>query len=371
MALPTVTKTYQFDLNNVVPGVGGAGTDGTPERKQLLYEIVTSMLNGGTFTAPWTHLASSDSTAVSVVPGTNLWTAPADLVWVQGTSARSWIVIEQTAIGMQLLIDLSSAATSLEGSTFNCWMSKDGFDLTGVSTTVRPTAPDECQLRNGFDNGDGSWGSGSDANLARQFVWNVTASTDGEVWNVVIFYSGFNVGFWRFEKPENPPTGWTAPFIAQMLGDDVDVDINIAELTGQFATNLETHIVALDNVRRPTTSNQYTLATNADSNNTAVRPFTWGWGSLASSTNNQGNNLITQTHSITGNPTMWPIWWGTTANSMKGRLGRPVDLWIRQSVVGGGTGDTIPAAQPDFLIVNGDQNGYIIPWDGVTIPQTS
>lgn len=370
MALPTVTKTYQFDLNNVVPGVGGGPfTDGTPERKQLLYEIVTSMLNGGTFTAPWAHLASSDSTAVSVVPGTNLWTAPADLVWAQGTSSRSWIVIEQTAIGMQLLIDLGQANFNEEGASFRSWMSKDGFDLTGVSTTVRPTAPDECELRNGFANNDGCWGSGSTGNLPRQFVWNVVASNDGEVWNVVIFYSGFNVGFWRFEKPENPPTGWTAPFIAQMLGDSVDVDIEIGQLSGQFFNTDESHVVALDNVRRPTTSNQYNGAMTTDSNNTAVRAFTWGWGPTGG--NVQGNNLITQTHSITGNPTMWPIWWGSTANSMKGRLGRPVDLWIRQSVVGGGTGDTIPAAQPDFLIVNGDQNGYIIPWDGVTIPQTS
>lgn len=368
MPLPTLVKTYEFDINNIVPGVGsGAQYDGTPERKQMLYEIVTAMINGGTFTVPWTVVGSSDSVNSSM-DGTNRWLSSANVVWAQrnDTNPHSWIVLANAGLGIQLLINLETNA-QVEGGAIGMWVSKTGFGVanggTDGSITVQPTAVDQAEIRNEFDNNDGSW-SGVTNGTARQFVWHIIASDDGEVWNVAIHHNNALVGCWRFEVPENYPANWSSPLVCFAFGHNSDSDV---DTNGFLGMSNDGQIAAIDDVRRGSRAGQSNFGSLNNSQRTPVRPFTWGWGASF----NMGHGQLTTVHPLTGNPMLFPIWWWTPADGMgDGRLGRANDLWLKQSTVGGSVGDTYPSnpATPQFIVIG---SNLILPWDGATAPITS
>ena len=75
MAAPSKLKTYEYDLNNAVSADATqlVGTDNaTNDRKQLMFDIVASMINGGTWTVPWTVEGSSNISA-SGMDAVNRW----------------------------------------------------------------------------------------------------------------------------------------------------------------------------------------------------------------------------------------------------------------------------------------------------------
>jgi hypothetical protein len=368
MPLPTLDKTYEFDLNNQVLGVGSGGqTDGTPERKELLFNIVASLIGGGPWTVPWTVVASSDSvTSGFDGPGTNRWASSANVIWSQD-GARSWIVIANTGLGISLCIECS-CLTNTEGGGIRVFASKVGFGAanggTDGSTTVRPTATDNAELRNRFNNSDGCW-SGAADNAARAYRWHIVASDDGEVWNVCIYHNAYLVGFWRWAVPKNPPVGWNSPAVLQMLGGNSDAEH--ADTDTRAGISSDGHITCLDGTRRGTRAGQQISGQN-DSQRTPVFPYSWGVSSGGFVMCKNSNAAV---HPITGNPLMYPIWWWTRATAMgRGRLGSAYDLWLKTLTVGGAVGDTYPSnpATPQFFVAG---ENYIIPWNGVTAPLIS
>jgi hypothetical protein len=367
MALPTLTKTYQFDINNTVPAAGGTsfGTDANTDRKQLLYEIVDSLTNGtaSTFTVPFTVVASSNSvTAGAPGPG---WSSGSDCVWADrlSSNARSWIVLDNTGLGVEILITCETVVNT-EGGGIGIFVSAAGFDVSSPVTTAAPTATDQAEIRNKFNNRDGCWSGLSDG-TPRQFVWSIVASNDGEVWNTCIFHNSVIVGYWRWEKPANPPTGWTQPFVGGCLGESSDtVDADSYQNTGLSGT-ADSYFCCIDGTRRGDNQGQNNAGTLNTSQRTVVRPYSWSFGS---GTNRMCNTQLTTAHPLTGNPLLWPIWWVTPAAGVgPGRVGRATDLWLKQQTVGGAIGDTYPSnpSTPQFLVIG---DSFIIPWDGSTAP---
>lgn len=366
MPLPSVEKTYQYDLNNLVlaAGSGVTGTDANTDRKDLLWQIKESLTDlTGNWTVPWTVIGSSDS-LTSNMTGTDLWTTAANLIWNIDGSARSWIVIENTGLGLQLCIECCCNA-NFEGGGIRVYASKVGFGTanggTNGSTTARPTATDNCELRNRFENDDGCWSGAADGS-PRQYRWHIVGSTDGEVWNVLIYHNSALVGFWRWEKPKNPPVGWNSPAVLQMLGGNSDTAN--ADTDTRAGISSDGHTTALDGTRRGTRAGQ-SISNLNDSQRTPVYPYSWGFSSGGFVMAKNSNAAL---HPITGNPLLYPIWWWTRAVGMgRGRLGSAYDLWLKTQTVGGAAGDTYPSnpATPQFLVAG---DNYVVPWDGSTAP---
>lgn len=369
MPLPTLSKTYEFDINNAVSADGTQAhgfTDATNDRKELLLGIKNSLISGGTFTVPWTVRASSNASAAGH-DNVDRWSTIADLRWTTGTSVtppsgvHSWIILYHSVLDIELLIDCANTINS-DGSAMLAYISVQGFGAanggTDGTTTTRPFAVDEVELRNGFNNNDGAW-SGGDTGGGRTWKWHVTASDDGEVWNVLIYQSNTLTAFWRYEIPRNPPGNWQSPVVAIMYG--FNDDSNNADNDGFTGVQSGSRWVVVESARRDNIS-QF----NAD-----VELYTWGWSGTGS--NRSGHSRLTSVHPITGNPMLWDTFYFTRTEGLRGRLGRPTDLWLRQNTVGGSVGDTYPnnPATPQFVVLSGTTGGFILPWDGATTPQTA
>src|SRR4051812_18235561 len=99
MALPSLSKTWQFCVNQALAALGTALAD---NRRILRTNIKDILLGGGTWTdssgstitpaGAWQVRGSSDSTAASLLavgaagPGTDRWSSDGALVWAAAAS---------------------------------------------------------------------------------------------------------------------------------------------------------------------------------------------------------------------------------------------------------------------------------------------
>jgi len=228
MALPSLDKTWRFQVNNFVPSDTGGTTDTDDfnnATRRMLFGIKEALIGNGSWT---------DSTGGAAAAPTTNWTVPLSSGIVTGAPAgdnwagitdlrnedstanlRSWIVFHNTALAIYLLIDCVGFNGNY-GSAMTFYIAQTAF--TGGTGTARPTSTDEILVRNGFDSGTantaGWWGKGNNQNNANNCVWHVMRSTDGECTRVVINQDRANLGFWIFDKPKDPVTGWTNPHVA-------------------------------------------------------------------------------------------------------------------------------------------------------------
>ena len=97
MPLPTLAKTWQYDVNKLYATTGTALTD----YRQTLRGIKDALVSLG-----WQVVRSSNGTAGGTGTGDN-WNANGDLVWNAAGSAHSWIVLKPAAASsFQICIDL-------------------------------------------------------------------------------------------------------------------------------------------------------------------------------------------------------------------------------------------------------------------------
>ncbi len=132
MALPTLTKTWQYEINYVASGASNEDKD----RDAVLWMKNTLL---GWALSPYTVAGSCDSVAFGM-DGVDRWTSPSSLVW--GTGARSWFVFNMPVGGGQLCFELY-----LYPRYGTLVFSPDGL-FTGGSATARPTADDEVCTEN-------------------------------------------------------------------------------------------------------------------------------------------------------------------------------------------------------------------------------
>jgi len=199
MALPTLTKTWQHNVNNAIAALGSALAD----NRRLLRSIKNALVGFGT--NPWTvRYSSSSAVAGTAGDGVDRWSADSDLVWAAAASAHSWIVLRQTGIATNYEVCFSLEGASATGVAMLAVVSfSAGF--TGGSTTARPTATDEqiFTLTN--------W-SGNGADVASR--WSVMQSTDGQCTRVLVCISGSVTLYWIMDRPANPSTGWANPSVS-------------------------------------------------------------------------------------------------------------------------------------------------------------
>lgn len=201
MTLPTVEKTWQFNVNNFI------SSSYTYQRTlRLLKDALV-----GFASSPWTIWGCGNTSTFGNGDGVDRWTTDANLVW--GTPSRSWIVLQQTGLNAKTALCLDLA--SMDRGYMNITLSPDaGFGVTNGGTdgtaTTPPTSTDGFSL-----NYASLWGGyGSDVNNHL----HVMQSTDGECTRAFLYRGGTPTGFWIIDRPKDPVTHWTSPVAAGVMG---------------------------------------------------------------------------------------------------------------------------------------------------------
>lgn len=327
MAIPTLDKTWQFNVNQVVP----QGTGGNTWRRMMRL-IKNSLIGFGS--SPWTVRGSSNSVS-GAMDTTDRWSADTDLVWSSaGGVAHSWIVLRQTGIATnyELLIDLT-AASSFTNSCQRYISPSAGF--TGGSNTTRPTATDEIQL-------PASSQSFGPTSADGTFIIHAMQSTDGQCTYVFLMTLNYVCAILMFFKPKNPVSGWTNPS------------------AGMWET---------ENIYNSSTANDCADASIFQSTTPSLRGR--GVSTMDIFLTTEGYNgqtlstYFTTPNDFNGQYPMLPVGVASVTTSNRGRHGQVFDLWAGNfSPIF--TGYTYPSDTSRQFCQFGI---FIVPWNG-SIPVT-
>ena len=319
--LPTLTKTWQFSVNNTTGAVSGIENNRT-----WIRTVKDAMLAFAS--TPWTMRYSCNSvTAGAAGDGVDRITANANLVWANAGTAHSWLVLRQTGIATNYELLISCEAASAGGAVLLIVVSPSAA-FTGGTTTARPTATDEIILSSG------NWGV--TLNLALR--WHLQQSTDGQCTRLFTYVSGVLQNAIILDKPANAVTGWSNPSISYaglstaltpaVLGAITGaLNVRIGSVSGLVSMSAEGLIAGAANVSFQTNTN---------------------WGNIA--------------NEVSGEWPMLPLGAICVTSTVRGRHGTFQDLWTASG--GANTGDTYPSGASNQFAQFG---ALIVPWNGSAV----
>ena len=319
MALPTLTKTWQFDVNQTV------GAQATYEDccDDIWLAIKNSLI--GFASNPWTVWGSCDGINVYNNDGTDSWGAYSSLVHGLAGGVRSWIVLENAVLGVQICIDLVHPLIGGYYNEFYAYLSWAGFNSDGTLTSS-PTASDRVALGGPLEI------CLSAINTSKLHIMH---STDGQETRVVLCYNSVATTLWCFGMAAGRSTAWTTGFVG-FRSYDTPTAITYAlfndaagiraEIDGQYCT-------------------------------------------LYCTSEMMGTAMLGQTQTYPDDDTgCWPMCsmgLVNTAGRHRGRKGTVADLWWGSTGVAVGT--AYPADASRQFAQFGDM---IFPWDG-SVPQVT
>lgn len=322
MALPTLQKTWQFNVNNQIVPLGTTLLD----NQTLLLAIKNAML--GFATNPCTMVYSCNSTTAGTAgDGVDRITTATDLVWANAGTAHSWFVIKQTGLASNFQILFSCEGASSSGTLLTVVYSQSaGF--TGGTTTARPTATDQVVLLNGAQ-----WNF-TNAPTEYPTRWSVMQSTDGQCLRVLIGQQNNPYSAWFFETLQNPTTGLSPAVVCYVGGGAIQntfsLLLSVSNFSFRYSGATYKGVMSCEGYAAiivPTdTAGPYSVANEIDA----------GWP-------------------------MAPLGFvGTTAGA-RGHHGSFYDLWVGSSTAV--SLDTYPSTGTNLFL----QAGVLIyPWDGST-----
>lgn len=322
MALPTKEKTWQY-RHAAIPGTYYATANA-----QMFWNAKNAMVNFAS--NPWTVWGSCDSVNYSNGDGADRWGSYSNVVWgYGGASPFSWIVLKQPALGTNAAVLLAAYGTSGLYSYWTIVFFPTG-PVTGGTTTTRPSAPNECGFeRYGYlGPTDGTWNGYS----------HVMQSTDGEVTRIISCRSGYNCGFWSFEKPKNPIAGWSPAQVMWCCGSNSSVDTATYPQLNDASDRTFGRIAG-------STVNMYMTSE--------------GWG-----TSSIGEQVTFPDDDSSEWPLL-PVYLACSTVGTRGVKGKLYDLWWGSTTVL--TGDAYPSDGSKTFVQFSD---LVVPWDG-TVPFTT
>lgn len=197
MALPSLDKTWQFDVNQELISTGNI----TNDFRQMWLAIKNSLIGFGS--NPWVVVASSDG---STADSNDNWSVTTDLNWNTAGNPHSWMHLRQTGISanFELIIDHNAVSSNY---SHMLW-SPTGFDVAG-STTNRPSSSTGAEVTV-FNS---SWLSSG----AFDCRFHIMMSTDGQCTRFFSFQTYSNprvASCFIIDKVKNPVTGWTVPAVS-------------------------------------------------------------------------------------------------------------------------------------------------------------
>lgn len=183
--LPSLTKTWQLDVNNVAArDVSTIDND-----RRTMFTIKDTLVNFAQ--SPWVVHSSSDSVTAGA---SDLWVDKDDIIWSTGN--HSWIVLTKPTTGSQILISCDQALTS---DLIISW--SPGGLYTGGSISVDPTATDQVTLQ-----ASGNWNGGLTSYNSWVHVWH---TTDGSRTRVLVTTDSADPTlFWILDEITPIPDNW-------------------------------------------------------------------------------------------------------------------------------------------------------------------
>lgn len=345
-AAPTKQRTWQYVNNVIVTGgtaQAGGSDDGPEYRKELILHIKDTMI--GFATNPWTVAGSSSfNDGVGAMDATDRWVDIDDIRWVDSTGAnRSWIVLENTQLGIQFLFDCVTT-NNTDGASCDAFVTPTGDPFTGGSINARPTSASEHQIafNNDTFSSPGGWGSGDDNNASRTYIVHIQHSEDGLATRVITQLGGGGnvIGFWIFDEIVNQVGAMTHSYVARIQGDSAND--NVTADFGNFYTNDRVY-------GRSNAGAQVDYYFGMPSNNDAS-------AALATQIDTQ--------NPYDGRITVCPICVASETVGWQGLFGEIADLFYETGP--GFQGRGYPAATRDWMQF-GD---FVFPWDG-SVPITA
>lgn len=192
MALPTVIKTWQHDVNILYGGTTpqGGQVRSEADNGDLLVKMKDALL--GFASNPWTVVASSDSITAGLFGAVgDLWADSGDIHWDGLGGPRSWILLKQSQIAtnFQLLIDCNHYNSLSNRITMTFCV--DGFDTGSISTTSPPTPNGSRTWAMDFDTSSGWTYNGGlvSANIVTGRV-HVMMDSTGKLTRVIVCRDG-------------------------------------------------------------------------------------------------------------------------------------------------------------------------------------
>lgn len=348
MALPTLVKTWQFDVNNQVLADAtqeGDNNNAPDDKRTLLFEIKEFLTNAAS--GAWTVVASAGGNGTGFVAGTPVadatdnWLAFDDLRWnAPKTANRSWIVLRQTDFfgsgqHLEVCIDCVHTSTAQDGGLLDILMSRAGF--TGfTSLNARPTATDEVSILL-----DGTWAGPNNDPTGRTWRWHGMISTDGKATRVVIHLNDNPISWFIVQAPANAVTGWNSPVIADWA--------STGATTGTINSFSNYHDLAL----------LHTINTAGLQFGDRLFMTSEGFGASAA------GEVFTVANQVDGNFGFFPMGVASTQPGFIGRHADVDDLWWGNANTN--EGDTFPLAATRLFVQFGDM---IFPWNG-SLPLTT
>lgn len=352
MALPSVVKTYTFDLNNQVAADGGFtpsadGLQPTNDRKQTLLEVKDSLVASGA----WSVKLSSDSSTAGA--GDN-WSTIADLFYRREdlSGVFSWIVLANTTMDVEIYIGLETE-NGTEGGEWRVIASRPtlsgGSGFTGGTTTARPTASDEQVLADPtFTLGQPGWGHNDP--VGRDWVWHTMVSDDDEVTRVLICRDSEVRCWWFVERIQNPVSGMSSPELAMAFRPGT-TNSNTAGL----ATCLHTQY--MDGVGP--SGSHYVGSSPLLLSDGFINYGPWFYLTGEGFSNDALGQNFAVANQVDGNWDFSPVGLASLTPGFIGRHGEMFDMWWGSEAVN--TGDTYPSDSSRQFVQFGD---LIFPWDG-------
>lgn len=311
MALPTLEKSWQFNVNQNLVSTGTVATDNA----NILYAIKNSLV---TFAdAPWTVVLSSDGATSGA---SDKWTDASKVI--HSGANYSWIVLKQTGIlsNYQLLLTCSSSTSSI------AIKQSPAVGFSGGSTTTDPTAADSVTLL-----AVGTWMLSTAATVKLHVLQTTTGS---QTW-VLACSAGVLKAAGGFGAISNPVTGMTHPAWGYWK-------VNTPLTMQYFADTTNANVFGRDNATNMT---MYMTVEGSRNNNIPDE--------LA------GINQVSNQYPILGMGI-----YSKTATKL-GRHGRIADAWF--GTTGIPDGSTYPNDSTRQFV---QFNNVILPWNG-TIPQVT
>jgi hypothetical protein len=294
--LPTLQKTWSYDVNQgPYTGASDSGDTGLGWIDHF-WGIKDSFKNQ---LSPGWSIAGSGGLGVDGLggmDGVDRWVVPGNIRWA-GSNGPSWIVFQNNNIrtGFQVLFGTRDGGGGWpDGCT---WRVSPGGNYTGGSKTVKPTATDEIILS------DTVWWAGNDGQADSRV--HTMMSSDGECTRMVICEGNVPRWFGLFDKPRNPVSGWTDPWVILL------VQFNNANNIPTYAQICDVSTYCWSSVGSSTMKLYCT--SEGWRGNMAGENMTWGNDLDGNTFPMAGMGLASETSGLRGrHGELFDIWWGST-----------------------------------------------------------
>jgi hypothetical protein len=293
MGLPSLQKTWEFGVN-VATGNTGAGAD--PDNADVWVKIKDAII--GLTSGHWTVAASSDGAVHGNADTNDNWNDYTDINWNTPGNPHGWMVLENSATGVQVCMDCNSLSTGSELA--HVYTSPGGlYVLSGLTTSNRPVAADELEATGPAI----GWGGDTASYTGRI---HVLGSDDGACTRVIVCRHNAATGLWLFDELRDPVTPWTHPRICTATG-QISGDTDYLTY-GAFNNAAQVHGVAATQFDAYLTSEMYQSSmlgqqqTTADSQSGA-----WPMSPMGVATESALN--------MGRKGTLYDMWWSSTTRS--------------------------------------------------------